>query len=445
MTASEEDSILVVNCWDDSNKGDAAITIGVLNTLTRNYVADRLRISSYVCHSNDEELQEAFRHVRKSHPDTDLVPCYFPALSRSIGKVSAFARACRCAFKLAFPRLMPDTLLDNAVRRARAVVSNGGLYFGFRPVSTVNMLYHLFAFSYPMLLAKRLRVPYVLFGQSFGPFPSRLSKLWMRVLVNLSDGTWCRESLSASTLKSLGADDSRIKVIPDAAFGISAEDNVQLSQIPIAGLRSEQYIAISLRSLVPSGFSASTERTYLQAFLELIEWIVSEKELTVVLVAHTQGPVEDEDDRITTRMVYERLSSHVISNVVCCELDLSPQELCTLYGNARLVIATRFHAVVLSLCGGAPVLAIPYFGMKTQGALRDMGLASSVLEVGQIDALVLRERVASKLERAVESRSEILHIGKRLYQDAMQSGAMLKQVAQPRSITAPVAVESVNL
>ena len=428
MSVSGE-SILVVNCWDDSNKGDAAITIGILNSLRASQAADRLRVSSYVTHANAGEISHAFRHVTQAHPQVDLVPCYFPALSRSIGKATALVRSFRCVIKLLFPGLISDKSLDNAVRSAMAVVSNGGLYFGFRPTSTFNMLYHLFAFSYPMLLAKRLGVPYVLFSQSFGPFPSRLCRVWMRALVNCSDGTWCRESLSADALWRLGGDNSRLKVIPDAAFGITSQNNIDLNRIPLAGLRSGEYVALSLRSLVPAGFSVKTEQAYLRAFGELIEWIVTNNKMTVVLVAHTLGPVEDEDDRITTRAVHDALSPGVAVQVVLCELDLSPQQLCTLYGNAALVVATRFHAVVLSLCGGTPVIAIPYFGMKTQGALRDMGLSSSILEVGEIDANVLREKVASCLEEASVSRSEISLIAKRLYREAMHSGAMLKEIA----------------
>jgi colanic acid/amylovoran biosynthesis protein len=440
MRNVQGEPVLLVNCWDDSNKGDAAITIGTLNMFKANRLAESFQVSSYVTHANTDEMNHGFRHVLHAHPQVDLVPCYFPALSRSIGKAAALFRSLRCAFKLLLPGFIPDTPLDNAVRTAKMVVSNGGLYFGFRPTSTFNMLYHLFAFSYPMMLAKRLGVPYVLFSQSFGPFPSPLSRAWMRSLVNHSEGTWCRESFSAEALRKIGAEDARLKVIPDAAFGITSRENAALDQIPLAGLRSGEYVALSLRSLVPAGFSAEAEQTYLRSFGKLIEWIVAEKKMTVVLVAHTLGPIEDEDDRITTRAVYGALRPEVAVNVVMCELDLSPQQLCTLYGNSELVVATRFHAVILSLCGGTPVIAIPYFGIKTQGALKDMGLSSYTLEVGKIDAAVLQEKVAFCLQESSTARSEISLITKRLHEGAMRSGAMLKEVASGKPAAEPVNV-----
>ena len=102
---------LVVNCWDDSNKGDAAISIGVLNTLSFNEVADRLQVTSYIVHANEAEMAHAFRHVRGSYPTVELVPCHFPALSRSIGKFKALVRFCRSALKLLVPRFCPTRRL----------------------------------------------------------------------------------------------------------------------------------------------------------------------------------------------------------------------------------------------------------------------------------------------------------------------------------------------
>ena len=429
MTPELRDSVLVVNCWDDSNKGDAAITIGVLNTLVVNQAASLLKVSSYVVHQTEDEMRHAFRHVTQAHPHVDLVPCYLPALSRSIGKATVLIRLIRSIAKLLLPGVIPDTQLDAAVRSAKTVASNGGLYFGFRPSSAANMLYHLFAFSYPMLLAKRLGVPFVLFSQSFGPLPSRLSRWWMRMLVNHSHGAWCRESLSYDVLKNLRLNESKLKVVPDAAFGISSSHNSNLDQLPLQGLAPGSYVAMSIRSLVPSGFSEEAESAYLQAFREAIEWLSVECNIHVLLVAHTIGPIADEDDRITTRAVYDQLNPKALNNVTVCDLDLSPQQLCTLYGNAKAVVATRFHAVVLTLCGGTPVIAIPYFGIKTQGALRDIGLASAVVEVGSLNGNMLKEKLAFYIANQAASRSEIAVLAARLYEGAMHSGAMLKELA----------------
>lgn len=419
-----------MNCWDDSNKGDAAISIGVLNALSFNHVADQLQVSSYVVHNSEAEMAHAFRHVRGAHPDVELVPCHFPALSRSIGKFKALVRFCRSALKLLIPGLLPDTPLDAAVRKASVVASNGGLYFGFKPESLAFNVYHLFAFSYPMMLARRLGRPYVLYSQSFGPFPSPLLRSWMRRLIANSNGAWCRESMSQDVLLKLGADKTKLKVIPDAAFGIKPNPADNRAEALYPQLRPRQYVAISLRSLVPSGFPEEAEQRYRASFKQAIEWLVTERNITVALVAHTTGPLSDEDDRIITREVYETLSPEIAQHVVFCQDDLSPGELCNLYGQAKLVIATRFHAVVLTICGGAPIIAVPYFGVKTQGAFRDLGLSSYVLEVANMDGEAIISRFKTCLDDEVNLRQTIQSIADKQYAGAMHSGAMLKQIAR---------------
>jgi colanic acid/amylovoran biosynthesis protein len=164
------------------------------------------------------------------------------------------------------PMVIPDTPLDRSVRNASLVISNGGLYFGFPKTNIINMLYHLIAFSYPMLLALRLDIPYVLFSQSFGPFPSRLSQRWLKLLVNRSTGTWCRETLSCQTLRALEVDESVLKTVPDAAFGLPFSHAAPEYPSPIPGLHRNEYVAISLRSLIPSGHTQAL-RAYTRTHL----------------------------------------------------------------------------------------------------------------------------------------------------------------------------------
>ena len=150
--------------------------------------------------------------------------------------------------------------------------------------------------------------------------------------------------------------------------------------------------------------------------------------MRVALVAHTQGPIEDEDDRIITNDIYLSLSPRAADMTIIFDQDLSPNQLCTLYGDAALVIATRFHAVVLAIRGGAPVLTIPYFGTKAQGTLRDLGLENLIIEVEDLDAATLRNKVSQCLADTDLQRDRIRTISARLYQTSMHSGFLLNQI-----------------
>ena len=417
-------SALLVNCWHDSNKGDAAISIGVINALKNNSVADVIRVSSYVYYSTPAELNFGFRHVKAAHPDVQFLQPSLPAKAKSVGSRKALLLAIRGAGKLLFPGLLPDSEMETAIREASVVVSNGGLYFGFAKTGFFFSLYHLFAFSYPMLLAGRFGVPYVLYAQSFGPFRDALSRRWMKWLVAGSSGTWARESFSRDVLKSVGAPEAKLDVVADAAFGLIASQPPEPILAPY-GLKPGEYVAISARSLDASGHSCELEENYRGSLASLIEWLVTEKQLRVILVAHTTGPVADEDDRVPSRAIYDRLSREILGSVLLIEDDLGPAALASLYGSAALVISTRFHAFVLSLCGGAPSIAIPYFGVKTQGSLRDMGLSELLLEMKDLSLAVLKEKVEQCFSGNDALRSRVQAVAQRQYAAAMSSGKSL--------------------
>jgi colanic acid/amylovoran biosynthesis protein len=428
-TQNSKSSVLLVNCWHDSNKGDAAISIGVVNALKRNFVADIVRVASYIYYPNREDMDFGFRHVRAAHPDVEFVQTTFPALSRSVGKFESLKLAFRAALKLLVPSLIPDRGFEKAIREARVVVSNGGLYFGFAKDGFSFILFHLFAFSYPMLLAKRCGVPYVLYAQSFGPFRDRLSRWWMKWLVTWSAGTWARESFSRDALLALGAPAEKVNVVADAAFGLSIDGQESSSVLARFGLQNRGYVAISARGLDASGHSAEAEIRYRESIGALMEWLANERGLRVALVAHTTGPVVDEDDRITSRAIFNSLPAGLEGKVLLIDEDLRPEELAHLYGSADFIIATRFHAVVLALCGGAPAIAIPYFGVKTQGSMRDLGLSDFLLEVRDLTAETLKEKCAYCLNDGAALKLRIKRLATERYSFAMQTGKTLSEIA----------------
>jgi len=420
-------SALIVNCWHDSNKGDAAISIGVVNALKNNSVADVVRVSSYIYYPEQADLDYGFRHVRAAHPDVEFVQTSLPAAALSVGKFESLRLSIRAFCKLLAPDLVSDRGFERAVRDSCVVISNGGLYFGFAKSGFLFVLYHLFAFSYPLLLARRCGVPYVLYAQSFGPFRDRLSRWWVKRLVVGSAGTWARESFSREALLDLGVPPDKVSVVADAAFGLKLNEAVALSILHRFGLQRRGYVAISVRGLDASGHSEEAETQYRKAIAELIGWLTNERGLKVGLIAHTTGPIADEDDRITCKAILRSLPPELADKIVFIDADLSPEELAHLYGSAGFVIATRFHAVVLAMCGGAPAIAIPYFGVKTQGAMRDLGLGDFLLEVRDLTLESLKDKCMDCLNQGDDLRAKISSVALERYMFAMQTGRTLKE------------------
>jgi colanic acid/amylovoran biosynthesis protein len=422
-------SVLLVNCWHDSNKGDAAISIGVINAIKKGAFADRIRVASYMYYPRQEDLDFGFRHVRAAHPDVEFVQTSLPAAARTVGKFESLRLSIRGALKLLAPKLFPDLGFEKAIRESRVVVSNGGLYFGFAQTGLLFTIFHLYAFSYPLLLAKRCGIPYVLYAQSFGPFRDLLSRWWMKRLVAGSAGAWARESFSRETLLQIGAPAQKLDVVADAAFGLKLNKAIAPALLQRFDLQPGGYVAISVRGLDASGHSQDAESRYRNSTGELIGWLANERKLKPVLVAHTVGPLEDEDDRVTCRAILSALPPELAKKVLYIEADLSPEELACLYGSARFTLATRFHAVVLSICGGGPAIAIPYFGLKTQGSLRDLGLSDLLLEVSDLTFETLKEKCLYCLNQEDSLKTKINSVAVDRYAAAMQTGKKLRFIA----------------
>jgi colanic acid/amylovoran biosynthesis protein len=257
-----------------------------------------------------------------------------------------------------------------------------------------------------------------------------MTRRWMRWIFNISEGNWARESISNQFLLSHGAPSTRTHVVADAAFGFSSDINAHAVDLNSLGIGQDRYVAFSVRQLDPTGHAPENEQRYFDSVISSIEWLTAHTDLVAAIVSHTQGPVIDEDDRIASRRVYASLSENARTRTKIIDEDLSPTELISVYGRAELVVATRFHAVVLAMCGGSPVIAIPYFGTKTQGAFRDLGLTDLLLEVRDMSPESLREKMKYCLDSRVELRQRIRQIARNQYGYAMQTGAETKQIAR---------------
>ena len=433
-TSTSEDRVVIVNCWDDSNKGDAAITTGVLNALKANHAASHYTLVSYVFHPDPASARQGLRHVLEAHPDVDIKQSSVPAFVRSVGWWKGLFLALRGLCKLIAPSLIRDDPMEADIRRSSLVISNGGQYFAFVKPEYIKTLYHLFAFSYPLLFAHRLGVPFVLYAQSFGPFHNGITRRWMLRLFNTSAGNWSRETISNELLLALGAPTATTHVVADAAFTVRPNAPHSPFDFEFLGLAEDRYVAFSVRLLHATGHSRENEQKYCNSIVSAIEWLVAERAMRVVLVAHTQGPIADEDDRVASREVYDALPPNVRERTLLLDADLSPAELASVYGRAELVVATRFHAVVLAICGGAPVLAIPYFGNKTQGSFRDLGLEDMVLEIRNLSPEILRNKVAQFLGQHVDLRRKMGKIAEEQFARAIQTGADAGRIARRNAI-----------
>jgi colanic acid/amylovoran biosynthesis protein len=122
----------------------------------------------------------------------------------------------------------------------------------------------------------------------------------------------------------------------------------------------------------------------------------------VALVAQVIGPGKEEDDRLVCSQLMDLMNGGLEGRVHVEAGPRSPQSWIGFYQECELVIATRAHAAIFSMCAGTPVVAVSY-NPKSTGIMRDSGFAHLTLEISAMtpDKLILA------IDTALSSRESL--------------------------------------
>ncbi|WP_010632942.1 polysaccharide pyruvyl transferase family protein, partial [Sporolactobacillus vineae] len=126
-----------------------------------------------------------------------------------------------------------------------------------------------------------------------------------------------------------------------------------------------------------------------KSIIDLIEYLTSQRNISVYLLPQVIGPGQD-NDRIINKEVYSKLKN--IDHVNLIDIDISPQELKDLYSKLDLLIGTRMHSNIFALSSGTPCVAISY-EQKTDGIMSDLNLSNYVIKIDKINSTELIEKV----------------------------------------------------
>ncbi len=399
--------VLVVNHWHDDNRGDSAITQGILRLL---FASDQLADVTLAGLTEPGPLSDRSTVlVERAFPQVDVVPSLLPTELRGGTGRRPRSRAVLDA-GLWIGRLVPTGIavatgrperrLRRAIEEADLVVVVGGSNIYDDPsVSRVMSLARLLAVAAPVHAAVRARKPVVLLGHTLGPFANTLGMLLGRRLLEGADLAVVREQSSVEVAQELGV--KRVETAPDMAFAIEPQLSPAVRAV-LDGLPCppSRCLAISVRQH-PSLGSAADLRVVKELGAAARRLVADGVVDGVLTVAHTIGPTPIEDDRGITAQLMAELSG---VPAVSMERELSPAELASLYGGVAGVIAVRLHAAILAVVGGTPVYAISYFTRKTEGVMAGLGLSNAVADFATVTADQIVEALPPLMSGVTRSR-----------------------------------------
>ena len=223
---------------------------------------------------------------------------------------------------------------------------------------------------------KRQGKKVVLLPQAFGPFSSHEIRTALRQLIEHCDLVFAREETSYQALAEVVGSDQRIRVAPD--FTVSVEGQVPAG---FQGDPSTAFVVPNQRMLDKT--EAHTQAAYIPFFAKAIDGLAGAGLRPIVLL---HAP---EDAALVAPIAQAASARFDVLQIAC------PVQLKGVLGTARLVIGSRFHALVGALSQAVPTLACGW-SHKYDQLMRQFDCPECLLQVTDGDRLP--EKLAALLD-----------------------------------------------
>jgi polysaccharide pyruvyl transferase WcaK-like protein len=262
--------------------------------------------------------------------------------------------------------------------------------------------YSVFKWS---LLAKACRCKLLFVSVGAGPIYSALGRCLVKSALSLADFRSYRDKSTKQYLTGIGFDAHNDGIYPDLVFSLPE------TAIPNEGSMKARRFVVGVGLMHYAGKYSVSEPSnevysaYLENLVRVVKWLVAH-EYDVRLL---HGDLEDLPARQAFRdLLRERLSVqdeiHVIDEPVSSVENLLSQIAAT-----DLVVATRFHNVLLALLCNKPVISIS-FHHKCVSLMGAMGLSAYCVDLNDWKADILidkfrdLERNADKLKPLIAEK-----------------------------------------
>jgi polysaccharide pyruvyl transferase WcaK-like protein len=259
------------------------------------------------------------------------------------------------------------------------------------------------------VLAAKLRRARIMFvSMGAGPFYSSLGQTFAKASLSLADYRSYRDQASRDTLCEIGFAAHRDPIYPDLVFGLP--EALLPASTPDAA-SGRRVVGLGLMAY-PGRYSAAEPRpetytAYLESLAVFVAWLLDRGYDIRLLFGDGDGDLEVVDE--LKALVRARLGSLDESRIVA-QAPYS-QDVLDELAQTDVVVATRFHNVLLSLLLNKPVIAIS-FHHKCSSLMQQMHLADYCHDIHEIDAGKLIE-LFEKLEQNTEEVQQTILEGVR--------------------------------
>ena len=330
-----------------------------------------------------------------------------------------------CRKALSFMGVKWNRRIDSLklLRGIDAVLSIGGDIFTLGPGGTFSTSFAKFGDD-----ARKMGVPYALWGASVGPFSDnpRAERVFKKHLKGLSLIA-AREPGTVKYLHSLGIIDN---VVPcaDPAYMVATDVKTDMTMN-----RDRPRIGINLSPLSLCYVSSSREHSIrLQA--QAIQSLIQDFNANIVLIPHVVCDFfKEDDDRIYLRKVKQAIEEKYQNAVTLLESDLGFIATKKEIVKCDLIIAARMHCAINALAATVPTILLSY-SQKAVGMCQYIyGSNEWVMSLNDLTLTdVLTKKVKAMLDRKLEIHTSLMGRIPEAHKDAVHPGLVLKKILESR-------------
>ncbi len=401
------DKITIVYGLPDTNSGGSALGISLIKVLKSHFPGCRINYVS--SHSRKDLIEKAYPFIKARYPEVAILP--YPLMARAdsydikgkyCSKLKKVLWALKTVFSVIFvifPSLKNNKTLDE-IKDSSLIVGRGtNIFYDKRGglVKSIQSVVAQYWLCFPLLMAWRYNKPYIIYAQSFGPLHNPINRLLIRFVFNKAFLVLPREELSRDYLRNvIKINNDKIRLVPDSVFSLEPPNTESIKKIcQTYSLPYKRYLVLIVRQLMNEGDNVANRFSILRnVFNYLKSNNVIEKCVIVTQCNRFEEYDGFENDSKISNELFKYLREGSSNSVDLIDKLLSPDELLCLYGGARYVITFRLHSAIFSLISGTPTLAISYWGFKTKGIMKMLGLSSRAIDVDRLETDV----IATKLE-----------------------------------------------
>jgi len=251
------------------------------------------------------------------------------------------------------------------------------------------------------LLARLRGAEVVFLSVGAGPIGSRLSKTFFRWALTPARYRSFRDEGSRSLVESLGAPTGD-PVFPDLVHGLPVDEPERRAFDDVVG---GVVVGINPLPFQDSRYWAEADpevyRRYVEKLATFTDWLIDAGHRVVLFPTQVIADVPVVRD-VQARVQRGRRS--LAPGSLTCPMVRSLDDLFRVIATTDLVVAGRFHGVVVSLLMSRPVVGLAY-NKKTDELMTDVGMGEYVADVDRFDVawLIDRfERIRDEADAAVD-------------------------------------------